>query len=296
MEKQIAINNRKTWLLITILVLLFLGVALIFVWLFESLFLGSIIVSAGLIYLFYTYKSAVRKIIKFSGAQPARKTTHRQLYLLVENMSIQLGIAMPEVYVIDTPSLNAFAAGYNPNKALIGVTSGLLEHLNKQELEGVIAHEMSHIVNHDTKIATLVFALLVGIALMLDMGRILAWFGAGDDDNRGNLIVWLAVVALTIVVSILGYLLQAAISRRREYMADHTGASITRYPEGLAAALRKIQAVGSEIETKRESAVAHLFLNSPVKAKKQRFLNLFSTHPPLEDRIAALEELKQAGL
>ena len=153
MEKQIAANNFKTWLLFGGLVLMFVIIGAVLIWLFQSWFLGLTIIGFGVGYLIYSYVSAVRKIIKFSGAVEAKKSTHRQLYLLVENMSITLGIAVPKIYVIESPALNAFAAGYKPNKAIVGVTSGLLQHLNKQELEGVIAHEMSHIVNRDTKSA-----------------------------------------------------------------------------------------------------------------------------------------------
>ena len=286
MEKQIASNKLKTWLLFGGLILVFalIGGVIIYVW--QSWAVGLTVIIGGSVYVIYNYLTAVRKIVKFSGAQVAKKSTHRRLYLLVENMSISLGIAMPTVYVIDSPALNAFAAGYNPHKAIVGVTSGLLQHLDKQELEGVIAHEMSHIVNHDTKISTLVFAILLGIAFMLDMSYLMHFGSSGRNRGSGgvNILIIVALAVLVALLVIAGRLLQAAISRRREYLADHTGAHITRYPEGLAAALSKIQAVGSQLDlAKRESALAHLFLDSPVDPKKRSFLGLnFQTHPPIE--------------
>lgn len=297
MEKQIAANNRKTWLLVASMVLLFAAAGGLFAWIYDSYWLGGGVAAFGVAYMCYVYLSAVRKLIKFSGAVEVTKRTHRQAYLLVENMSITLGIPMPKLYVINSPALNAFAAGYTPDKALVGVTTGLLRHLNKQELEGVLAHEMSHIINRDTKIATLVFALLTGIALMARIGY---YFGDSPRSSRGGSSsagVYLAVVILLLLAFLLGRLAQAAISRRREYMADHTGAYITRYPEGLASALRKIQTFGSEIQfKKRGEAASHLFLHSPVKLRGKKLFNIFATHPPIEDRIAALERLKDAGL
>lgn len=291
MEKQIAANNFKTWLLFAVLLVIFLAAGSL-TYLFTGDYVWSwLTLIIGVAYIAWTYSSASKQILKLSHATPANRKAHRRLYLSVQNMSIALGIKMPKVYIINDPALNAFAAGFNVDNSVIGVTSGLLEHLKRQELEGVLAHELGHIVNRDIRVSTMAFALLAGLGIILEMNIRSAVFGRGRRDNN------LAGIAIVIVVSILlvalAFLAKMAISRRREYLADVTGAQITRYPLGLAAALEKISQHGSELKAANAST-AHFFLNNPLK--KGAFLsNLLSTHPPIEDRIARLRRMEGEG-
>lgn len=222
-----------------------------------------------------------------NGAKEITKKDDPRYYRLVENLAIADGLPTPKVYIMNDPSPNAFATGRDPNHGVVCATTGLLQIMNDKELEGVLAHELSHIKNYDVRVNTLAFALVGIISLIADF--FLRWTFWGDDRENNN--QWLVILALAaaIIAPIAASLLQLAISRRRESLADASGALLTRYPEGLADALEKLEKTGSVLQ-KQNTSTAHMFFANPLKGHS--LLNLFSTHPPLEVRIKALREMK----
>ncbi|PCI19601.1 zinc metalloprotease HtpX [Candidatus Wolfebacteria bacterium] len=241
----------------------------------------------------YWYSDKI--VLKMSGARPVTREENRELYTMVENLAITAGLPLPKIYIIHDQSPNAFATGRNKEHAVVAVTTGLLSMLDKNELEGVIAHELSHIGNRDILISTIVVVLVGFITLLSDFFLRMTLFGGGRGDNRGDgriqFIMIVAGLALAILAPIVATLIQLAISRKREFLADASGALLTRYPEGLASALEKIAAHGGRMK-KANHATAHLFISNPFGARaKKGFNRLFLTHPPAEERIKALRNL-----
>lgn len=234
------------------------------------------------IYALITYYSGTKMALSINGAVEIQKSDNPRLYRIVENLSITLGMPMPKVYIMNDPAPNAFATGRDPQHAVVCATTGLLEIMSDTELEGVMAHEMGHVKNYDIRVSLIAFALSAMIALIADM--ILRATIFSDNKNSNGPILILALVA-AILSPIVATMIQAAISRKREYLADATGALTTRYPEGLASALEKIQHYGSNLQ-KQNTATSHLFFANPLKGKG--IAHLFSTHPPIEDRIKRL--------
>ena len=229
--------------------------------------------------------------LAINRAKEIQKSDDPRLWRIVENLSITDGLPMPKVYIMQDPAPNAFATGRDPNHAVVCATSGLLSIMNDTELEGVIAHELGHVKNYDIRVNTLAFALVGVISLIADFFLRFSFFGGNRDERENNqMLVILAIVA-AILAPLAATLLQLAISRRREYLADATGALTTRYPEGLADALEKIEqtSTGGAMRVQNTST-AHMFFVNPLKGHS--FLNLFSTHPPIEARINALREMK----
>jgi heat shock protein HtpX len=233
-------------------------------------------------------------VLSLTGAKPASKETHYELYTLVENLAITAGLPMPKVYVIEDAAPNAFATGRNKEHAVVAFTTGLLCTLNRTELEGVAAHELAHIGNRDILLQTVVVVLVGFVTLLSDMLLRISATGGGDRDrgNQVQLILMIAGFILALLAPLVATLMQLAISRKREFLADATGAMLTRYPEGLASALEKISQ--SSVQMKRANhATAHLFISDPFGEKKGRerinFLHkIFLTHPPVQERVAAL--------
>lgn len=289
MYNQIESNKRKTVLLvglffiITIALGWFVGVYMGYgYWIFIFAVVYSII--SSLVSFFYGDKVA----LKSTGAEKIEKQDNPYVYRMVENLCITAGLPEPDVYIIDSPALNAFATGRNPENASIALTTALIEKLEDEELEGVIAHELSHVKNYDTLVMTLVVVLVGTIALIADLFLHARIFGFGGDSNRKN--GWLAIVGFVLILisPIVAQLIKLAISRKREYLADASGAELTRYPEGLASALEKISNSQKNLD-KANSATAHLFISNPFK--KKFFSKLFSTHPPAEERIEKLRDM-----
>lgn len=288
-------NVRKTWALFCVTCVVVIGIGWMLAYWYQNdvILYIAVIWSIGVNVVAYWFSDKIA--LASYHAYEADKTQYRELYRIVENLCITAGIPMPRVYIIPTPSPNAFATGRSPKHASIAVTEGLLAILNKSELEGVIAHELSHIKNYDTLIMTVV-VVLVGILSVIAQifSRTIFW-GGGRRDSRnnegGSLGMILGLVAI-IIAPIAGVLLQMAISRKREFIADASGALLTRYPEGLARALEKISA--SQPFSKTKQATAHLFIVNPLHldAVSSRrigfFTKLFMTHPPVEERIKAL--------
>lgn len=291
MYSAAAANKRKTVFIMVVFLLFIGGLG----WLFSQLYgngrpsvtLGVLV--GGAIYALISYFSASRLALAMNGAKEVSKRDNPRLYRIVENLSITDGLPMPKVYITEDPAPNAFATGRSPDNSSVCVTSGLLDIMEDNELEGVIAHEMGHVKNYDVRVNIVAFALVAVISLLADIMLRLSWFGGGEDDNNSsNQILFFLGIAAAILAPIIATLIQLAISRQREYLADATGALTTRYPEGLASALEKIEQTGSTLK-RQNTSTAHLFFANPLK--KRGIMSLFSTHPPIEDRIARLREM-----
>ena len=237
---------------------------------------------------FASYWWSDKIVLAMTGAKEVTHENAREIYHIVENLCITAGLPIPKIYIIQDSSPNAFATGRDPQHAVIALTTGMIEKLEKKELEGVIAHELSHIGNRDILLSTVIVVLVGFVALLADFFRRWAWFG-GDDDNRDRgqlgLILFVAGIILSILAPIAAMLIQLAISRKREFLADAEGALLTRYPEGLASALEKISADPEPLRTANR-ATAHLFIANPFRGKK--ISTLFQTHPPIAERVKAL--------
>ncbi|MBI2442769.1 MAG: M48 family metallopeptidase [Candidatus Levybacteria bacterium] len=230
-------------------------------------------------------------LLATARAHPIEKKDHPTLYNTVENLSIGSGMPMPKIYIINDPSPNAFATGRDPKRAVICVTTGLLERLTKIELEGVIAHELSHIKNYDIRLMAIV-AILVGfVAILADIFMRSMFYGGGRRSRGGGIFILLGI-AFALLSPIVATLIQLAVSRKREFLADASGALLTRYPEGLASALEKIAAYQEPLK-EATNATAHLFIENPFKNKQGShwFASLFNTHPPVEERIRTLRSM-----
>lgn len=284
-------NTRKTWFLMTTFLLVVIALGWAVSWYMDSPVIVYGVVIFALVMNIASYWYSDRIVLKMAGARKADKEQDWELITTVENLAITAGLPIPQVYVINDPSPNAFATGRNPEHAAVAATTGLLSLLNKSELEGVMAHELAHIQNRDTLIGTVVVVLVGFVTILADV--FLRWsFWGGDSDQGGDsrirAIMTVVAIFLAILAPVFAKLLQLAISRKREFLADASGALLTRYPEGLASALRKIES--THIPLKRaQHATAHLYISNPFKdAKKDFFGKLFMTHPPTSERIVAL--------
>jgi heat shock protein HtpX len=283
-------NVTKTWILMSVFLAVVIGLG----WFF-SLYYGNPNILYGfmvfsIVMNIFSYWFSDRIVLKLAGAKPASRAEHFDLYTTVENLSISAGLPMPKLYIVNDPAPNAFATGRDKNHAVVAVTTGLMQILNKTEMEGVIGHELSHIGNKDMLLST-VAAVLVGfVAIISDIFmRNLFWRGAdSSDDNRSAGIMVLVGVALSILAPIVATLIQLAISRKREFLADVSGALLTRYPEGLASALQKISQYSRPM-ARQSTAIAHLYISDPKGLRLgKRISGLFATHPPVEARVRAL--------
>lgn len=287
MYSEIAKNKRKT----VYIMLLFLVFVAALIYLFSYLFAGK---SSGVfyggvigstIYVLVAYYSGSKMALAMNRAKEIQKKDNPRLYRMVENLAITEGLPTPKVYIMDDPAPNAFATGRDPKNSVVCVTTGLLDIMNDKELEGVLAHELGHIKNYDIRVTMIAFALTVVISFIADM--ILRFTIFSDRDNNSPATLLLGILA-AILAPIVATFIQLAISRRREYLADATGALATRYPEGLASALEKIGKHGSATKV-QNSSTAHLFFANPLK--KGSISSLFSTHPPIKDRVARLRSM-----
>jgi heat shock protein HtpX len=288
---QIQSNKRRSFFLITSVLALVIGVVGLYSWYVRGDFVlpvlaAILVIPSSLI----GYYAGDKMALATNGAKPLAREAAPEIWRLVENLAITSGIKMPKIYWIDSPALNAFATGRDPEHASIAVTRGLVEKLDRTELEGVLAHELAHVKNYDIRFATMV-AIFVGFLVILSdlFMRATLWGGLGGrGERRGNnqLGVVLLVIGLVLLIisPIIAKLIQFAISRQREFLADSSGALLTRYPEGLASALEKISE-GPPMASAGH-ATAHLFITNPFKTKS--FANLFATHPPVEERIKRL--------
>lgn len=290
MYGAIAANKRNT----VIIMAAFVGIISAIGYLI-SLYYGHTsitywVIGGAAVYALIQYFAASKLAIAATGAQEIEKKDNPRLYRIVENLAITIGIQTPKVYIIDDPAPNAFATGRDPKHAIVAATTGILDVMDDRELEAVMAHEMGHVQNYDIRVTMIAFGLVSAIGLLSDVALRMFFFGGNDRDREVNPIMIVIGVIVIILAPIMAALIQMAISRQREYLADATGALTTRDPEGLANALKKLEKTGRPMR-RQSSSTAHMFFNNPLKPG---FIsNLFSTHPPLEDRIARL--LKTEG-
>lgn len=285
-------NIRKTWVYITLFFVFVIGVGYVFAGAFGNSAILYIAVFISIFMSVASYWWSDKIVLKMSGAKEVLPNTegNRELYRLVENLAITAGLPTPKIYTIDDTAMNAFATGRDPKHGVIAFTTGILSRLERAELEGVAAHELSHIGNRDTLLSTVIVVLVGFVALVADWFRHAAFygfgFGKGDSDHRNTHPAFLvAALVLSILAPIAATLIQLAISRKREFLADASGSLLTRYPEGLASALQKISGDREPLEAANR-ATAHLYFANPFKG--QKISKLFMTHPPIEERIKAL--------
>lgn len=295
MYKQIDSNKRKTFLLITLFLIFIIGLGWAFSYALDEYWIlpAAVIFSVVQVLIAYYYSDAITLLI--SRAKEVKHDDSPELYHILENLCITSGLPMPRLFIIDDSAPNAFATGRDPKHAAIAVTTGLLQKLNKTELEGVIAHELSHIKNYDIRLMTIVVVLVGIVALMSDWFLRWTWHGRSRRDRgeaKLEAILMLVGVILAILSPLVAILIQLSISRKREFLADADGALLTRYPEGLASALEKISADPEPLEVANK-ATAHLYIVNPFKDQERIswFANLFSTHPPIEERVRALRAM-----
>ena len=285
-------NSRKTFFLITI----FLIFVILLGWLFSYVLDSTAILYIAVIFSIATsissYWFSDKIVLNATKAQPIKKEDNPELYRIVENLAITAGIPMPKVFILNEAQPNAFATGRDEKHAVVAVTKGLLGKLERSEIEGVIAHEIAHIKNKDILLQTVVVVLVGIVVILSDFFLRISMWGGSDKDNNNILAVILGIIA-AILAPIGASLIQLSISRKREFLADASGALLTRYPEGLASALEKISSDNSPLRTANNSN-AHLFISSPLRGKSSKgwFSKLFLTHPPIEERVANLRGMK----
>lgn len=289
MYSDIASNKRKT----VVIMVIFLALVALIIWLFDKYLGGGTgVFYGGLIgacfYVIITYYSGSKMALAINQAHEIQKRDNPRLWRIVENLAITDGLPMPRVYIMNDPAPNAFATGRDPKHAAVCVTSGLLDIMKDDELQGVLAHELGHVKNYDIRVAMVAFALTAIISLLADIMLRLTFFGGGDRRENNQVFFILGIVA-AILAPIIATLIQLAVSRQREYLADATGALTTRYPEALASALEKIKKKGS-VARRQNTATAHLFFVNPLKSHS--LASLFSTHPPIDDRIKRLRSME----
>lgn len=282
-------NIRLTWVYIAGFLVFVIGVGYVFAGAMGNSTILYVAVVFSIIMSFGSYWWSDKIVLAMSSAKEIDHDSNREIYHLVENLCITAGLPMPKIYVIKDSAMNAFATGRDPKHGVICLTTGIIKRLEKTELEAVIAHELSHIGNRDILLSTVVVILVGFVTLLADWFRHWAFFGRRGSDNEGGGQLRLILIIVAIVLSVLApfaaIMMQLAISRKREFLADASGALLTRYPEGLASALQKISADTEPLEAANR-ATAHLFIANPFKGKKVSAL--FMTHPPVEDRIKAL--------
>jgi heat shock protein HtpX len=296
-EDQIRRNKQMTVLICTFMALLFIGVVFAFGYIFfQNIFIALAFgIPIAIVYVLVTYSFSIRTVLSAAKARPANKNVREEKILIykVEEMSIAAGLPMPKVYVQDSENINAFATGKKPENSVVCVTTGALYKLKPEELEGVIAHEMSHIKNHDILIATVTIAVVGTIALISEiLFYSLLWGGAGRGRrNEGNAILIAIAIIFIILAPIFSRLTYLMISRRREYLADSNGAYLSRNPEGLAKALEKIKLDHPKGKPKGSKTVAPLYIANPFKTNVRDRGSIWATHPPIDERIKRLRSM-----
>lgn len=287
MYRAIAANKRNTVLIMA----LFVGLISAIGWVVASYYgnpnITYFVIGGAALYAVLQYYMATGLAAAVTGAQEIEKKDNPRLYRIVENLAITTGLPTPRVFIIDDPAPNAMATGRDPKHSLVAVTTGLLDMMDDNELEAVVAHEMGHIQNYDIRVAMITFGLVSAIGLLVNIALRMFWFGGGDNDRDNSPIVMIIGIIVLILAPIVASMIQLAISRQREYLADATGAMTTRNPESLATALEKLLQNGRPMK-RQNTSTAHLFISNPLKPGL--FSKLFSTHPPLEDRIARLRQ------
>ncbi len=296
---HVSSNIFKTWLIMFLFSVFVVGVIYVFAraWGYDPAgalgLTGMALIFTGVLN-FGSYFFSDKIVLGISGAKPVSLENNRKLYHMVENLGIAAGLPTPKIYIIEDSAPNAFATGRDPKHAAIAFTTGILDKLNRQELEAVTAHELSHVGNRDTLVMTVVSVLVGTIALLADWYMRSMWFGSrdNDSDSKGNAIFMVLAIVAAILAPIIATLIQLAVSRRREFLADASGALLTRNPDALASALLKISGDKEPLEAANRGT-AHLYITNPLKGQDalNSFAKLFSTHPPVQERVKALREM-----
>ena len=290
-------NIRKTWLFLTGFLILIIFLGWLFSYLLDSQIFLWIAVIFSLFINFTSYWYSDKIVLALTKAKPIEKKDHPELYRIVENLALTAGLPLPKIYILEEQQINAFATGRDSKHAVIAVTRGLLEKLERNELEGVIAHELSHIGNKDMLLSSMIVVLAGIISLLSNYFLRISFWGGGRRGGRNKdssgLILFLIGILAAILAPIAATLVRLAISRKREFLADATGALLTRYPEGLARALEKISTDSTPLRT-TNNATSHLYISNPFKGSQSRnwFARLFLTHPPAEERVKALRSME----
>lgn len=288
MYSAIAANKRNTILIMAAFVGLVGAIGWAISYYYGNTSITWIILVVALIYALIQYFAASKLATTMTGAREIQKKDNPRLYRMVENLTIATGMPMPKVYIIDDPAPNAFATGRDPKHAVVAATTGLLEIMDDRELEAVMAHEISHVRNYDIRVSMIAFGLVAVIGLLSDLAIQMFFFGGrSNNNNNGNPIILIVGIILIVLAPIIAAMIQMAVSRQREYLADASGSMTTRDPEGLASALEKLAQYGRPMRH-QNAAAAHLFISNPLK--KGFVSGLFSTHPPLEARIERLRK------
>lgn len=287
MYSAIARNKRNTVVILVLFIAIIGGLG----WLASVIYGDVSIVVFTLLfagaYALFQYYSADKLAISMSGAVQISRTDNPRLWRIVENLAITEGMPMPKVYVINDPAPNAFATGRTPETAVVAATTGLMEIMTDSELEGVMAHEMGHVKNYDIRVSMIVFGLVVAVGFIADMFLRMAFFSRGNNENNNPLLMVFGLVAM-LVAPLVASMVQLAVSRQREYLADATGAMTTRHPEALASALLKLSDYGRPMR-RQNSSMAHLWISDPLKPGVMD--RLFSTHPPIAERVERLRTM-----
>lgn len=287
MYKAISANKRNTvFIMIAFVALISVIGFLVSVFFFNDPTITYWVVAGVLVYALIQYFMAAKFAVAVTGAKEIEKKDNPRLYRIVENLSITLGLPMPKVYVMDDPAPNAFATGRDPKHAIVAATTGLMDIMDDRELEAVMAHEMGHVQNYDIRVSMISFGLVSAIAVISDIVMHMFIFGDRRENNVNPVVLVIGIIVI-ILAPIIATIIQLAIGRQREYLADASGVMTTRDPDGLASALGKLQSYGRPMQ-KQNSATAQLFFSNPLKSGF--FSKLFSTHPPLEERIERLRK------
>jgi len=290
MYRAIARNKRNTVFIILLFLVLIGALGWLAAYIYQSYTILVVVLVGAVLYALFQYYLASSQALSMSGAIPIQKADNPRLWNVVENLSIATGTPMPAVYIVNDPAPNAFATGRDPEHASVAATTGLLDIMTDAELEGVMAHELGHVRNYDIRLGMIVFGLTVAIGFIADIFLRMAFFGGNRNNNNGggNPVVLVFGLIAAIVAPLVATLVQLAVSRQREYLADATGAITTRHPDALASALLKLEAYGRPMQ-KQNSSMAHLWINDPLKPGLMA--RLFSTHPPIPQRVERLEEM-----
>ena len=289
MYKNIAANKRNTVFIMIGFVLFVAAIGALFAYAYDDWMIAAWVMGAAAVYATIQYFAASRIAVAMTGAKKIEKKDNPRLYDTVENLAITAGLPMPEVYIIEDKAPNAFASGRDPEHSLVCATTGLLDIMDNKELTAVMAHEMSHVKNYDIRVSTIVFGLVCMIGFIADIGWRIAWRSnrrsSEDSSPVGMIMLMLAIVVAPIAAS----LAQMAVSRQREYLADSSAVMLTRYPEGMISALKKLETHSQPMQQQNPATEA-MFISNPLKKKGVN--GLFSTHPPIEKRIERLENAK----
>ncbi|MFF1878641.1 M48 family metallopeptidase [Leifsonia sp. NPDC058230] len=289
MYRAIARNKRNTVITILLFLLIIGGLGWLAAVIYQSITILVVVVIGAVLYAVFQYYLGSREALSMSGAIPIQKSDNPRLWNVVENLSITTGTPMPQVYIVNDPAPNAFATGRDPQHASVAATTGLLDIMTDAELEGVMAHELGHVRNYDIRLGMIVFGLTVAIGFIADIFLRMAFFGGNrNNNNGGNPVVLVFGLIAAIIAPLVATLIQLAVSRQREYLADATGAMTTRHPDALASALLKLEAYGRPMR-KQNTSMAHLWIANPLKPSLMS--RLFSTHPPIPERVERLEKM-----